>query len=235
MNTSSNTIPNASIPPSEMPSNTNQAPKKNNTALIIIVTIVAIISILQILLPMGIVFLAASNFDGIFDDFYQEIQDLDSDAVGYAAYGGKWQIEDYDYCVTLNSDYSYVWQEDCLVSEDNVYHGNYTVKSGKEALEDLGMDLDDVDEIADAGGVIVNRVYSFVFTETSGIRDEGEVKPEELQSHKYLFYYINSKEAVMYDMDKKETYSLDYVVSEDKEDEKPELPIDATPQPTNRT
>ncbi len=141
MSFTTDATPNASIPPSEMPDATNPNPPKKDSTLKTVLIVLAVIFGIQFLLPLiFLVFIFAAvgpNIEEFFDDFTDEFS-YEYDG-GYSDYGGVWKIADTEQCLMLGSDNEFSWRQICDDGSDNYLSGNYTVKSGKEAVDDINL------------------------------------------------------------------------------------------------
>jgi len=226
MSFTTDATPNASIPPSEMPDATNPNPPKKDSTLKTVLIVLAVIFGIQFLLPLiFLVFIFAAvgpNIEEFFDDFTDEFS-YEYDG-GYSDYGGVWKIADTEQCLMLGSDNEFSWRQVCDDDSDNYLSGNYTVKSGEEAVDDINLttaEIADLIKVDDYMDINVNRLYSFhLFARSEMLNGEENVVAGEEQ---HLIFYSEGSAASLYNLDDGVFYQLDYYIpatnyEEDEED-----------------
>ena len=106
MSFTTDAIPNASIPPSEMPDATNPNPQKKDSTLRTVLIVLAVIFCVQFVLPIIFIiifiFALGPNLEEIINDFTDEFS-YETDG-SYGGYGGTWRIADTEQCLVLGSD-----------------------------------------------------------------------------------------------------------------------------------
>ena len=245
MSFTTDATPNASIPPSEMPDATNPNPQKKDSTLKTVLIVLAVIFGFQFLLPLiFLVFIFAAvgpDIEDFFEDFTDEFS-YEYDG-GYSDYGGVWKIADTEQCLMLGSDNEFSWRQVCDDDSDNYLSGNYTVKSGKEAVDDINLttaEIADLIKVDDYADINVNRLYSFhLFARSEMLNGEENVVAGEEQR---LIFYSEGSAASLYNLDDGVFYQLDYYIpatnyEEDGDINLPDEPYynDKQNDDTNRT
>ena len=215
MSFTTDATPNASIPPSEMPDATNPNPQKKDSTLKTVLIVLAVIFGFQFLLPLiFLVFIFAAvgpDIEDFFEDFTDEFS-YEYDG-GYSDYGGVWKIADTEQCLMLGSDNEFSWRQVCDDDSDNYLSGNYTVKSGKEAVDDINLttaEIADLIKVDDYADINVNRLYSFhLFAQSEMLNGEENVVAGEEQR---LIFYSEGSAASLYNLDDGVLYQLDYYI-----------------------
>jgi len=215
MSFTTDATPNASIPPSEMPDATNPNPQKKDSTLKTVLIVLAVIFGFQFLLPLiFLVFIFAAvgpDIEDFFEDFTDEFS-YEYDG-GYSDYGGVWKIADTEQCLMLGSDNEFSWRQVCDDDSDNYLSGNYTVKSGKEAVDDINLttaEIADLIKVDDYADINVNRLYSFhLFAQSEMLNGEENVVAGEEQR---LIFYSEGSAASLYNLDDGVFYQLDYYI-----------------------
>ena len=215
MSFTTDATPNASIPPSEMPDATNPNPQKKDSTLKTVLIVLAVIFGFQFLLPLiFLVFIFAAvgpDIEDFFEDFTDEFS-YEYDG-GYSDYGGVWKIADTEQCLMLGSDNEFSWRQVCDDGLDNYLSGNYTVKSGKEAVDDINLttaEIADLIKVDDYADINVNRLYSFhLFAQSEMLNGEENVVAGEEQR---LIFYSEGSAASLYNLDDGVFYQLDYYI-----------------------
>ncbi len=215
MSFTTDATPNASIPPSEMPDATNPNPQKKDSTLKTVLIVLAVIFGFQFLLPLILlVFIFAAvgpDIEDFFEDFTDEFS-YEYDG-GYSDYGGVWKIADTEQCLMLGSDNEFSWRQVCDDDSDNYLSGNYTVKSGKEAVDDINLttaEIADLIKVDDYADINVNRLYSFhLFAQSEMLNGEENVVAGEEQR---LIFYSEGSAASLYNLDDGVLYQLDYYI-----------------------
>ena len=215
MSFTTDATPNASIPPSEMPDATNPNPPKKDSTLKTVLIVLAVIFGIQFLLPLiFLVFIFAAvgpDIEDFFEDFTDEFS-YEYDG-GYSDYGGVWKIADTEQCLMLGSDNEFSWRQVCDDGLDNYLSGNYTVKSGKEAVDDINLttaEIADLIKVDDYADINVNRLYSFhLFAQSEMLNGEENVVAGEEQR---LIFYSEGSAASLYNLDDGVFYQLDYYI-----------------------
>ena len=215
MSFTTDATPNASIPPSEMPDATNPNPQKKDSTLKTVLIVLAVIFGFQFLLPLiFLVFIFAAvgpDIEYFFEDFTDEFS-YEYDG-GYSDYGGVWKIADTEQCLMLGSDNEFSWRQVCDDGSDNYLSGNYTVKSGKEAVDDINLttaEIADLIKVDDYADINVNRLYSFhLFARSEMLNGEENVVAGEEQR---LIFYSEGSAASLYNLDDGVFYQLDYYI-----------------------
>ncbi len=215
MSFTTDATPNASIPPSEMPDATNPNPPKKDSTLKTVLIVLAVIFGIQFVLPViFLVFILVAvgpNIEDFFEDFTDEFS-YEYDG-GYSDYGGVWKIADTEQCLMLGSDNEFSWRQVCDDDSDNYLSGNYTVKSGKEAVDDINLttaEIADLIKVDDYADINVNRLYSFhLFAQSEMLNGEENVVAGEEQR---LIFYSEGSAASLYNLDDGVFYQLDYYI-----------------------
>ena len=236
MSFTTDATPNASIPPSEMPDATNPNPQKKDSTLRTVLIVLAVIFCVQFVLPIIFIiifiFALGPNLEEIINDFTDEFS-YETDG-SYGGYGGTWRIADTEQCLVLGSDNEFTWRQVCDDEEDNYISGNYTVKYGSEAVDDLSLSETEIADLIkiDDDYMTINRLYSFHLFVRSEVLS-GEENTTTGVEHQLIFYNQGTA-ATLYSMDDEALYELEYYIPATTydygDDDDSDLPIDIRPE-----
>ena len=225
-----NHVPNASIPPSNQPTNAPEQ-KKSNTGLIIAIVALVVAFLLQFAFPFIFVFLSVPSFEAFFEDFVEELEgSYEDDAYnGSSSYIGTWKSG--SILLTFDHEGSYLALDGEQETTGAVEAGTYSALSGYTALKKLNFTEQQAAEIFKReGNFDANDFYLLTLTPSA---KEDAAADQTTAQHTLLIYHLNYYNLEVYDSDSKEVYDFTWYLEDRANQPTDEDQPSATP--SNRT